>query len=230
MPDELVPADVWLCGRCSAELPLTSGILCQRCGKAMEDCTCENGLADFDGAVVPLFYTDAVARGIGSFKYEGKRYYARFLAKLMAQSVRESFGDIKFSAITYVPLHPAKQRRRGYCQTRLLANELSSMLGIPVESGFLRHTEREERRWSKRAGSEKKQCKAVFYHPQRCKAGRQNFPFGGRCAYNRRDSRPVRRPDAAEGRAGGLSCRCGNHLLPASNPVNGNCIGRTVDV
>lgn len=138
--DELVPADVWLCGRCSAELPLTSGILCRRCGKAMEDCICENGLADFDGAAVPLFYTDAVARGIGSFKYEGKRYYARFLAELMAQSVRESFGDIKFSAITYVPLHPAKQRRRGYCQTRLLANELSSMLGIPVESGFLRHT------------------------------------------------------------------------------------------
>ncbi len=137
---EPVPADAWLCGRCSSELPLTSGALCRRCGKAPEDCVCENGLPDFDGAAVPLFYTDAVARGIGSFKYQGKRYYARFLAELMAQSVRETFGDMQFSAITYVPLHPAKLRRRGYCQTRLLAKELSVLLGVPVESGFLRHT------------------------------------------------------------------------------------------
>ncbi len=137
---ELVPADVWLCDRCSSELPLTFGFLCRRCGKALEDCVCKEEFPGFDGAAVPLFYTDAVARGIGSFKYQGKRYYARFLAKLMAQSVRETYGNMQFSAITYVPLHPKKLRRRGYCQTRLLAEELSSILGVPVESGFLRHT------------------------------------------------------------------------------------------
>ncbi|MBE6907924.1 MAG: ComF family protein [Ruminococcaceae bacterium] len=137
---ESVPADVWLCDRCLSELPLTSGALCRRCGKAPEDCVCKEDPPGFDGAAVPLFYTDSVARGIGSFKYQGKRYYAHFLAELMAQSVRETYKDMQFSAITYVPLHPAKLHHRGYCQTRLLADELSTLLGIPVESGFLRHT------------------------------------------------------------------------------------------
>ena len=137
---EAVASDNWLCEACSPSLPVTAGNLCRNCGKALEDCRCKKTSPGYDGAAVPLFYTDSVAQGIHRFKYSGKRYYARFLAGLMADCVRETFADIAFDAIAYVPLHPDKQRRRGFCQTQLLARELSSLLRIPVESGFLRHT------------------------------------------------------------------------------------------
>lgn len=138
---EVVAADAWLCKTCAPSLPLTAGQLCRRCGKALEDCRCGRSDPNYDGAAAALFYTDAVAQGIRRFKYGGKRYYACFLAGLMADSVRETFEGVPFSAITYVPLHPDKQRRRGFCQTQLLAQELSEQLHIPIESGFLRHTE-----------------------------------------------------------------------------------------
>lgn len=137
---EAVSSDAWICETCAPTLPITTGKLCRRCGKALEDCRCKQSVPYYDGAAVPLFYTDAVAKGIFRFKYNGKRYYSHFLADLMADSIRETFDCISFSAITYVPLHPEKRRRRGFCQTQLLAQELSQMLDIPIESGFLRHT------------------------------------------------------------------------------------------
>lgn len=135
-----VPSDAWLCPTCVQSLPVTDGALCCRCGKALEDCRCASNAPLYDGAAIPLFYTHQVAQGIFRFKYYGKRYYAPFLAQLMAQCIRQTFADVSFSAITYVPLHPKKQRHRGFCQTQRLAKELSRMLHLPIESGFLRHT------------------------------------------------------------------------------------------
>ena len=58
----------------------------------------------------------------------------------MAKRVRGDFGDGAFDLVTWVPLHRKKFRRRGFCQTELLARELSRRLGAPAKGGLLAHT------------------------------------------------------------------------------------------
>ena len=103
----------------------------------MKNCICQR--IAYDGAWAPLWYTAGARYGIHRFKYEGRTYYAAFLGGLMAQGVKALWETVPFDCITYVPMNPKKQRARGYCQSELLAKEISSQLEIPVEQ-TLYHT------------------------------------------------------------------------------------------
>ena len=81
-------------------------------------------------------------RGMRAAGNSGRSYYAPFLAALMAKRVRGDFGDGAFDLVTWVPLHRKKLRQRGFCQTELLARELSRRLSAPVVGGLLAHTGR----------------------------------------------------------------------------------------
>ncbi len=117
----------WLCEHCT--LPQTEN-LCLGCGKDRKNCICSR--VSYDGAWAPLWYTAGARYGIHRFKYEGRTYYAAFLGELMAQGVQALWTEA-FDCITYVPMSPKKQRARGYCQSELLAKEISRQLKIPVE-------------------------------------------------------------------------------------------------
>jgi predicted amidophosphoribosyltransferase len=41
-------------------------------------------------------------------------------------------------SITWVPLHPARRRHRGYNQAELLGRELAGLCGLPTASGLVR--------------------------------------------------------------------------------------------
>jgi ComF family protein len=57
-------------------------------------------------------------------KYRGKRDVGLWLGRMTGKMIHEcpSYGDI--DAVVYVPLHPVKQRRRGYNQARVIAEGL----------------------------------------------------------------------------------------------------------
>lgn len=132
----------YLCAGCGQTLPLTGGVLCVHCGKHTDACMCERLAVPTDAVqcMAPLYYTDAIAHGIHRFKYEGRQYYADFLAELMEGEVRRNFTDGMPDAITYVPMHRKKERQRGFCPTRLLAKKLSTRLDLPVRDSLLLHT------------------------------------------------------------------------------------------
>lgn len=134
----------WLCGGCGKKLPYTREGLCYRCGKRRGECICVSG--DGGGSplriTAPLYYSDGVEHGIHRYKYDGRSYYAEFLARLMAKKVSEQYLDagIKFDFITYVPLSGKKRRQRGFSQTELLARGMSQYLGVPVSGAAIYHT------------------------------------------------------------------------------------------
>jgi len=70
------------------------------------------------------------------FKYGGDRWSGRRLGKLFADAARPLHGSV--DAVTSVPLHPRRLRRRGFNQACWLARPLASSLGVPWRPRLLR--------------------------------------------------------------------------------------------
>ncbi len=73
----------------------------------------------------------SVQKLIHRLKYDGKKSIGVYLGKLYGESLQEStyFKDVDL--ILPVPLHPKKERRRGYNQSDLFAQGLSASMNIP---------------------------------------------------------------------------------------------------
>ncbi len=88
-----------------------------------------------------VFFEGEVRRAVHRLKYRNHQSLAVPLAQLMADYWRKD--PMPADLITPVPLHPARQRKRGYNQADLLARAFGRMIGVPVETTRLkrvRHT------------------------------------------------------------------------------------------
>lgn len=72
-----------------------------------------------------------IAPAIYRFKYSGRREYARSFAAEIEKELGGLIRDWSADGIIAVPLHPKRQKKRGYNQAALLAKELSELLGVP---------------------------------------------------------------------------------------------------
>jgi len=119
-----------LCLRCQLDLPITNFHLTQY-----------NPLYEKLYKTVPLksasslFYfhkEGIVSELIHQFKYLGQQKIGLYLGDWLGEVLRESpfLKDIK--GVIPVPLHPTKQRKRGYNQAEILSMCLSKKLQIPL--------------------------------------------------------------------------------------------------
>ena len=112
-----------------ADPPLTHGHTCKRCKK-------NTHISVF---LSPLPYRHPlVSRCIYEFKYRRIKMLAPVLADLMLayiSSYRIVFPEHAF--IIPIPLHPRKERVRGFNQATLLARELSMRLSLAVDEQTL---------------------------------------------------------------------------------------------
>jgi len=67
-----------------------------------------------------------VRDGVHALKFGGRRAAAAVFARYMAEAVAEQLPG-EFDAVTYVPVSPRRLRRRGYDQSRLLAEEMARL-------------------------------------------------------------------------------------------------------
>ena len=96
-----------ICARCRAKLPWIEGKHSLR------------ELGRFPCAA-PLWYEDLVRQGMLRLKFHGGAWAARALGALVAQCAAEHFGG-EFDIVTWVPVSAKRLRKRGYDQSRLLA-------------------------------------------------------------------------------------------------------------
>jgi competence protein ComFC len=109
--------------------------LCERCFLAASSKTSIHKEIVHDMALDTIFYCCEYKKNrpiqniIHNFKYEYVTELAKPLALIMA-ACAYSFNNPCF--LMPVPLHKKRQKWRGFNQSQLLANELSSLSGIPV--------------------------------------------------------------------------------------------------
>lgn len=75
---------------------------------------------------------------ICSLKYKNISSASMTLGRILAEHLLSENIDPEKTIIVPIPLHPIKERRRGYNQSVLIAEEVGKRLGIPVEKKILR--------------------------------------------------------------------------------------------
>lgn len=136
--DEPIDPFEIICKQCSETVPFIRGELCTHCGAAKTDCNCNKKKSYYyDKVAASLYYEGNVKSCIHRFKFKDERRIAKSLARLMAQTLNNSFPDTSFDCITYIPMFKSKERKRGFNQSRLLASEISKLCNIPFADNML---------------------------------------------------------------------------------------------
>jgi ComF family protein len=144
----------WLCARCQGEIEAIQLPVCYRCGQPLDgqgtsppmpaldaslSCKrCRDKKSQLDGLCAYGFHAGPLREAIHQLKYEGLRVLAVPLGKMMGQgwaALRPRDHDI--DVVVPVPLHPTRQRQRGYNQAALLARQLGAEIGRPVVENIL---------------------------------------------------------------------------------------------
>src|SRR5437773_8898525 len=134
-----VRAGEYLCDQCEAKVVRIVAPFCQKCsepfqGAITDTFTCANcahRTIHFDAAVAAYRSRGIVRDIIHTFKY-GRQIYLRHLVAgwLYAALDDERLRNRRFDIIIPVPLHPTRQRERGFNQASLLAELLSAEISI----------------------------------------------------------------------------------------------------
>lgn len=130
-----------LCPACRAAVTPMTPPVCPSCGRSnYAPVVCVNCRAhppQMDGTVVAAVFAHPVRECIHALKYEGQRRHAAVLAEI----AHAAFARVPpCDAVVPVPLHPARERARGFNQAALMARHLTRGGDIPVLPGWLART------------------------------------------------------------------------------------------
>ena len=117
------------CPRCGRPAPIRS--LCPACAASP---------SPLDAILPATVFAHPIRQAIHQFKYEGTLDLAAPLSGWLAETWRVRGLDADL--IVPVPLHPKRERERGYNQAVLLARGLSAAVGVPLAPAELVRTVR----------------------------------------------------------------------------------------
>ncbi len=126
----LMPFERALCLECLSDLPLA------RFTAEAENPVAKrfSGRVELVAAAALVHFTSQgrVQRALHRLKYKGDHRVGHLLGRLMAEDMRESGRFAEVDAIIPVPLHPRKQRQRGYNQSAVLAAGMQEVWDMPI--------------------------------------------------------------------------------------------------
>lgn len=138
---ENVERSEYLCSDCQRRAPRIVAPFCAKCSEPFPGAitqtfscaNCENRELHFECAVASYRSRGLVRKLVHDFKY-GKQ---RHLRHPLTAWLRETLDDPRlrgrhFDLVVPVPLHPARERERGFNQAALLAELLAATINIPT--------------------------------------------------------------------------------------------------
>jgi ComF family protein len=135
-----VRAGEYLCNECEAKIVRILPPFCKTCSGPFEGsitsaftcANCAHRTIHFNAAVAAYRGRGIVREIIHEFKYARQIHLRHLVAHWLGAALDdERLRDIPFNLIVPVPLHPARQRERGFNQASLLAESLSAETSMP---------------------------------------------------------------------------------------------------
>lgn len=121
-----------VCHCCDREAVVNEYGICSECEKELELAP-NIGLIEYvDGHASGLLYRGAAANAIKSFKYDGQLYKKEMFIPFM-----QIPAEWAFDYVISVPLHPKRERSRGYNQSEVLASAVAARYGLKSSREFL---------------------------------------------------------------------------------------------
>lgn len=142
-----VAASEYLCAECDAKITRIIPPFCAKCSEpfagaisaAFTCANCTHRTLHFDAAVTAYRSRGIVRRVILDFKYGRQVHLRHPVARwLLAALDDDRLRGRPFNIIIPVPLHPARQRQRGFNQAGLLAELLSVHMSIQAKPALER--------------------------------------------------------------------------------------------
>src|SRR6266700_360497 len=142
-----IRADAYLCDHCEGKAIRIVAPFCQKCTEPFEGAitgaftcaNCAHRTIHYDAAVAAYRSRGIVREIIHDFKYRRQIYLRHLVARwLYAAFDDERLRNRRFDAIIPVPLHPTRQRERGFNQASLLAELLSAEISIQFKPALER--------------------------------------------------------------------------------------------
>ena len=123
------------CSKCLEELPYNDKYICEHCGRqvlAPENycSTCKGKLTAIDKCRSFFVYDKPISNLIQGFKYSNRRYLVDYFTDCLKKIYLINCFNADF--FVYVPMTKKAQRKRGYNQSKLLAEALSKKVNVPV--------------------------------------------------------------------------------------------------
>ena len=146
LAEALLPQRCIACGRfgaalhhaCLEALPAAGQPRCTRCWAPGPGSPCAACLADpppFEGLRTPYRFTGVARRALLEAKFRGISAHLAPLGDAAADIVPRRWA---IDAVTPIPLHRARRRRRGFNQSELIARRVADRLGLPLRAELLR--------------------------------------------------------------------------------------------
>jgi competence protein ComFC len=132
-----------VCTACWSAYPRWQADACQRCGRPgpagdVPLCgPCQIPDWGCSSVRTPGPFVAPLSEAVRLLKYSDRRSVAATLAGLMVEAAHGDPAYARADLILAVPLHPARQRDRGYNQAQLLASQVGRIMGKPSPDGVL---------------------------------------------------------------------------------------------
>ena len=134
-----------LCAGCAAQIVPIAAPFCAVCGQAVPGDTdgcpdCRRRRPAFVRARAMGAYDGVLRSAIHQFKYRERPQMAVPLGRLLIVFAREqapALNGLRFDGVLAVPMHPTRQRQRGYNQSERLARVVGAELGLPLSLNAL---------------------------------------------------------------------------------------------
>ncbi len=135
----------FVCTNCRSQVQTVRPPFCSRCGLPHDgditsnyECgNCLNQAFDFRYARAAVINKSVVQEALRRFKYSGAVWFEPFLVELLVNESISMLNPKDWDVIVPVPLHPVKQRTRGFNQAEILGRGLSQASGIKINTTLL---------------------------------------------------------------------------------------------
>ncbi len=137
----------YLCEDCRGRAPRIKPPFCTKCSEPFSGAitqtfscaNCEHRILHFDAAVAAYRSRGLVRKLVHDFKYGHQRHLRHPLAAWLREAMHDPRLDgRRFDLIVPVPLHPTRERERGFNQATLLAELLAQHVSVPVSAALER--------------------------------------------------------------------------------------------